>query len=606
MRMTKTSKKFHAEPADEPVSEHDLEAQARKLDQWVHTQLAHLSPGLSPISLSLAFMDWAMHLGQSPGQQMLLMKEFLENANRNLLAAAPETDARFSDETWAQYPYHVMKSLFKAQSDMVQKATQVEGMSDHHRQMVDFFTRQWLDALSPSNWPLTNPNVLHKGVDTKGESLLKGWQNYLKDLENTLSNTSLQPDATLKPLPYVVGKDVAITPGKVIYSNHLIELIHYTPTTAKVFAEPVLIVPSCIMKYYILDLSPHNSMVNYLVSQGHSVFMISWRNPDSNDRNLSLEDYLRMGVMEAMTATRKASGSDRIHAIGYCLGGTFLSIVAAIHDHDHRNDKPRRGKAAQKAASLHPDDLPELASVCLLAAQTDFSEPGALGIFIDDDQLKTLREGMAEKGYMSGKNMAGAFQFLNARELVWSQKTRRYLLGEDEISMDMMSWNADHTRLPERMHNEYLIQFFLHDALAEGHYKFEGRGIALMDIKAPLFVVGTLRDHVSPWKSVYKIHLLTDTDTTFVLVAGGHNAGIISEPGHPRRSFQMDHAAKGHAWMDPDEWAAKAPSHDGSWWPAMHDYLKHHSSKQVAVSSLPKTKSLGDAPGNYILMRYAD
>ena len=602
--MTKTSKKPHAEPAAEP--DHDLEAQARQLDQWVHTQLAHLSPGLSPISLSLAFMDWAMHLGQSPGQQMLLMKDFLENANRNLLSPAPETDARFSDETWSQYPFSAIKTLFKTQADVLQKATQVEGMSDHHRQMVEFFTRQWLDALSPSNWPLTNPEVLHKGMASKGESWLKGWQNYLKDLEDTLSNAAPRPEAVLKPLPYEVGKDVAITQGKVIYSNHLIELIHYTPATDKVFAEPVLIVPSCIMKYYILDLSPHNSMVKYLVSQGHSVFMISWRNPDESDRNLGFEDYLRMGVMEAMTATGKASGSDRIHAIGYCLGGTFLSIVAAIHDHDHRNDKPKRGKAAPKTANLTPDDLPELASVCLLAAQTDFSEPGALGIFIDDDQLKTLREDMAEKGYMSGKSMAGAFQFLNARELVWSQKTRRYLLGEDEISMDMMSWNADHTRLPERMHNEYLTEFFLHDALAEGHYKFEGRGIALMDIKAPLFVVGTLRDHVSPWKSVYKIHLFTDTDTTFVLVAGGHNAGIISEPGHPRRSFQMDHAAKGHAWMDPDEWVAKAPVHEGSWWPAMHDYLKHHSSKMVAVSSLPKTKSLGVAPGRYILMRYAD
>jgi len=605
--MTKTSPKPQAGPITEP--DHNLEEQAKKLDQWVHTQLAHLSPGLSPISLSLAFMDWAMHLGQSPGQQMLLMKDFLEKTQHNLLSPEPETDARFSDETWSQYPYSVLKTLFKTQSDMLQKATQVEGMSDHHRQMVEFFSRQWLDTFSPSNWPLTNPEVLHKGVNSKGESWIKGWQNYLKDLEDTLSKVSAQPEAALKPLPYLVGKDVAITPGKVVFSNHLIELIHYTPTTDKVYAEPVLIVPSCIMKYYILDLSPHNSMVKYLVSQGHSVFMISWRNPDESDRNLSFEDYLRKGVMEGMIATRAASGSDRIHGIGYCLGGTFLSMVAAIHDHDHRNSPPKRKKVVQKTAtpvSLHPDALPELASVCLLAAQTDFSEPGALGIFIDDDQLKTLREDMAEKGYMPGKSMAGGFQFLNARELIWSQKTRRYLFGEDEISMDMMSWNADHTRLPERMHNEYLTELFLHDALAEGHYKFEGRGIALMDIKAPLFVVGTLRDHVSPWKSVYKIHLFTDTDTTFVLVAGGHNAGIISEPGHPRRSFQMDHVGKGHAWMDPDEWAAKAPTHDGSWWPAMHDYLKHHSSKQVLASSLPKTKSLGDAPGQYVLMRYAD
>jgi len=228
--MTQKSPKPHAESAADQETP-DLEVQAKKLDQWVHTQLAHLSPGLSPISLSLAFMDWAMHLGQSPGQQMLLMKDFLEQANRNLLSPAPETDARFSDETWSQYPYSAIKTLFKTQADVLRKSTQVEGMSDHHRQMVDFFTRQWLDALSPSNWPLTNPEVLHKGIASKGESWLKGWQNYVKDLEDTLSNASRQPEAELKPLPYAVGKDVAITPGKVVFSNHLIELIHYTPTT---------------------------------------------------------------------------------------------------------------------------------------------------------------------------------------------------------------------------------------------------------------------------------------------------------------------------------------------------------------------------------------
>jgi polyhydroxyalkanoate synthase len=250
--------------------------------------------------------------------------------------------------------------------------------------------------------------------------------------------------------------------------------------------------------------------------------------------------------------------------------------------------------------------VPELATVTVLAGQTDFSEPGELGVFIDDDQLKTLRESMARTGYLSGKQMAGSFQFLNARDLVWSHSTRRYLLGQDDVGNDMMSWNADVTRLPERMHNEYLSSLFLNNALAAGRYRVGGVGVALMDIRAPLLVVGTVRDHVSPWQSVYKIHLLTDTQTTFILVAGGHNAGIVSEPGHARRSYQINSVEKGHAWTEPDAWTAKAPVIEGSWWPAMHAWLHQRSGKAVSAPVIDPTSVLGDAPGDYVQVRYAD
>lgn len=611
-------------PITPPVNpEHDA---AQALDDAVHAQLAKASMGLSPISLALAYMDWAMHLAVSPGRQMMLAQKLAELPKAlgsvwvpaiqpNVAepsVGAPEPDARFPDPAWHQWPFNVMRQSFRASEDWWREAAQVDGMSAHHRHVVSFFNRQALDAIAPSNWALTNPQVLDKALASWGQSLVKGSQQFMQD---TLTQHVMRHGAvkTPKPLDFKVGQDVAVTPGKVVFRNHLIELIQYAPTTRTVFPEPILMVPSTIMKFYILDLSPENSMVRYLVSQGHTVFMISWRNPDASDRALGMQDYLETGVMAAMGAVKEVTGAPRIHALGYCLGGTYLAIVAAALG---RCQAKTQGTArtTRKKAALHRrkddatclDNMPELATVTLLAAQTDFSEPGELGVFIDDDQLKTLRESMARTGYLTGSQMAASFQFLNARDLVWSRNTRRYLLGEDEVGNDMMSWNADLTRLPERMHNEYLSSLFLNNALADGQYRVSGQGVALMDIKAPMLVVGTVRDHVSPWRSVFKIHLHTHTHTTFILVAGGHNAGIVSEPGHPRRSYQMDHLPKGHGWVDPDDWLAQAPLYDGSWWPAMHAWLKDRSGTPVPAQIVDASRVLGDAPGEYVKVRYAD
>ena len=595
---------------------------AREIDEAFHAQLAKANMGLSPIALTLAYADWAMHLAASPGRQWTLAQRAMalsEQALMDSLTSEPaagadpksvlENDPRFSDAGWSRWPFNALKNGFKASDAWWRESTQVEGMSKHHNHMVNFFTRQSLDALSPSYWPTTNPEVLKKGQESMGQSWIKGYQSYAQDmLEQHKARHSVDGDP-LKPQDFEVGKEVALTPGKVVFRNHLIELIQYTPTTDKVFPEPLLIVPSCIMKYYILDLSPHNSMVRYLVEQGHTVFMISWRNPDASDRDLGMQDYLQMGVMEAMGAVKQRTGAPRIHALGYCLGGTFLSIVAAaLGQGGHKAQSQVQGKNPRRrhedVAGL--DHLPELASVTLLAASTDFSEPGELGVFIDDDQLNTLRQAMARTGYLSGRQMAGSFQFLNSRDLIWSRNTRRYLLGQDEVGNDMMSWNADLTRLPERMHSEYLSSLFLNNALAAGHYRVGGVGVALMDIHAPLLVVGTVRDHVSPWQSVYKIHLLTDTQTTFILAAGGHNAGIVSEPGHAHRSYQMDTVEKGHDWMDPDDWVAQAPLCEGSWWVAMHAWLSERSGKPVAPPTIHAADVLCDAPGENVMVRYGD
>jgi len=597
---------------------------AKAIDDAFHTQLSKANKGMPSISLTLAYADWAMHLAASPGQQLLLAQQAMalgkEVIGTAMQAETPaldadgkpvrEMDPRFTDTGWSKWPFNVMKDSFKASDTWWRQSTEVDGLSPHSQHLVNFYTRQKLDALAPSNFALTNPEVLRVAKETQGQSWIKGYQNYVKDMQAAQKARHASDEADkLQTLDYEVAKDVAISPGKVVYRNHLIELIQYTPTTAKVYPEPLLIVPSNIMKYYILDLSPENSMVRYLVGQGHTVFMISWRNPDASDRDIGMQDYLQMGVMQAMAEVKTQTKAPRIHTMGYCLGGTFLAIVAAALGHgDGKSHRQVRGqnphRREEDATSV--DSLPELASVMLLAAQTEFSEPGELGVFIDDDQLNSLKQAMARTGYLSGRQMAGSFQFMNSRDLIWARNTRRYLLGMDEVGNDMMSWNADLTRLPERMHNEYLSSLFLNNALASGHYRVGGVGVTLGDIKAPMLVVGTVRDSVSPWQSVYKIHQLTETQITFVLAAGGHNAGIISEPGHARRSYQIACTEKGAGWIEPDAWVAKAPLVEGSWWEAMHTWLEERSGKPVTPPKMDPANVLCDAPGEYIMVRYAD
>ena len=583
------------------------------LDETFHGDLTRSTMGLSPIALALAAADWAMHLAASPGRQMVLGQRALALAQQAMATAVnppmdengqpiADNDNRFIDASWRQWPFSALKEGYKANSAWWREAVQVDGMSRHHSHMVEFFNRQIMDTFTPSNWLLTNPEALNKAQETQGQSLLQGYQHFSEDLRK--AETARSTPDVLEPLTFEVGKDVAITPGKVVYRNHLIELIQYAPTTDKVYPEPLLIVPSCIMKYYILDLSQSNSMVKYLVGQGYTVFIISWRNPDASDRDLGMQDYLQMGVMDALAAVKERAGAPRVHALGYCLGGTFLSIVAAAMGRHTR--MAQNQTAGRRAEDRSMERLPELASVTLLAAQTDFSEPGEMGVFIDDEQLKTLRQQMDLKGYLSGSAMAGSFQFLNMRELVFTRNTRRYLLGHEEADFDLMSWNSDLTRLPARMHSEYLSSLFLNNALATGKYRVAGQGIALMDIHAPMLVVGTTRDHVSPWRSVYKIHLQTDTHVTFVLAAGGHNAGIVSEPGRPRRSYQINSIEDNQGWVEPDEWLASAPTRQGSWWEAMDAWLKERSGKPVAPPAIDPAHVLCDAPGEYVMVRYAD
>jgi polyhydroxyalkanoate synthase len=333
------------------------------------------------------------------------------------------------------------------------------------------------------------------------------------------------------------------------------------------------------MKYYILDLSPENSLVHYLVGEGHTVFMVSWRNPTEEDRDLGMDEYRRLGVMAALDAISADMPERRIHACGYCLGGTLLAI---------------------SAAAMARDGDGRLASVTLLAAQTDFTEAGELMVFIDDSQLAFMEHMMWVKGFLETAKMAGAFQLLRSNDLIWSRQVEQYLKGRREPASDLVSWNADQTRMPYRMHSEYLRRLFLENQLMGGLFMVDGRPVSLSDIRAPIFAVGTTRDHIAPWKSVYKINLPADAEVTFVLTSGGHNAGIVSEPGHRGRSYQMSTRQPEDRYVDPEAWAAETPRQEGSWWLEWSRWLAEHSSTQT-VAPPAGGPDLGPAPGNYVL-----
>ncbi|WP_298109949.1 alpha/beta fold hydrolase [Bradyrhizobium sp.] len=574
-------------PAEERTAAtvHDA---AESADRAFHASVARLTGGLSPAAVTLAFADWQLHLLAAPGKCAELAGEAVQHAMDFVNAFSPKhamfqpwsmikpksTDHRFTGRDWELPPFNLLAQAFLLTENWWHLTTSdVRGVARSDAAIVDFVQRQCLDTVAPTNFAGANPKVLRKIIETGGGNFVHGLQNWVEDWLTLLSGG--RPDQQ-----FAVGKDVAVTPGKVVYRNELIELIQYAPTTPTVRPEPVLIVPAWIMKYYILDLSPDNSLVRFLVRNGFTVFMISWKNPSSEDRNLSLEDYRERGVDAAVAAIEKMMPGHEIHAAGYCLGGTLLSIAAA------RMERDRPGC---------------LRSVTLLAAQTDFTEAGELTLFINESQVTFLEDMMWQRGVLGPRQMAGAFQMLRSNDLLWSRLVHDYLIGERARPSDLMSWNADATRMPYRMHSEYLRQLFLNNDLAEGRYHAAGRPIALSDLHKPMFVVGTLRDHVAPWKSVHKIHFLADADTTFVLANGGHNAGIVAAPNEAEHSYQVLRKKATDPYIGPDEWVKLAPSHEGSWWGEWVKFLGGHSGPPVAPPLSEAGKSLPDAPGSYVL-----
>jgi polyhydroxyalkanoate synthase len=541
-----------------------------------------------------AYFDWLTHLAAAPGKRMRLLEKVAKKTVRLALYSSAQAlpdrpmrcieplpqDHRFDADAWQRWPYNVMYQSFLLQQQWWHNATtDVRGVSKQHERMIEFTARQILDMLSPSNNPLINPEVLQRTFEQGGQNLVRGAQNLVEDWQRMVSGKKAAGVDE-----FGAGRNLAVTPGKVVYRNRLIELIQYAPVSGEVKPEPILIVPAWIMKYYILDLSSQNSLVKYLVEHGFTVFMISWKNPGPQDRDLGMEDYRKLGIMAAMDAISAIVPNQLVHAVGYCLGGTLLSVAAA---------------------AMARDGDERLRSVTLLAAQTDFTEAGELTLFVNESELAFLEDMMWEQGFLDATQMAGSFQLLNSNDLIWSRLTRTYLMGEREPIIDLMAWNADTTRMPYRMHSEYLRHFFLDNDLAEGRYRVAGNPIALNDIAAPIFAVGTTRDHIAPWRSVHKIHLFSDAEITFVLTSGGHNGGIVAAPGSGHRNYQTLTKTGTDNYLDPDAWIAAAPRKEGSWWPEWLAWLERRSGAPVTRPEMgAATKGYApicDAPGTYVL-----
>lgn len=562
------------------------------LDRWWHARQAPFTKGVSPAAMGLAFADWWMHFQGAPAHVQTVLNNYakrcaalaLQSAKGDSAESVVEpgpNDHRFQDETWKRQPFHAAAQSFLLLQQCVHELTTgIPGTQAHSEHVVSFALRQWLDMFSPSNFLMTNPEVLVATHNELGQNLARGATALMEDLQRQWLGKPPVGTEAFRP-----GYEIAATPGRVVYRNRLIEVLHYAPSTEEVQKEPILIVPAWIMKYYILDLSEHNSMVKYLRDQGHSVFMISWHNPDAADRDLGMQDYLELGILSAIAVISQIYPEQKINAVGYCLGGTLLSIAAAF---------------------LGRENKTVLNSVTLLASQTDFSDAGELTLFIDESELNYLEDMMWEQGYLDTTQMAGAFQLLRSTDLIWSNNVRKYLLGKGDALNDMMAWNADATRMPCRMHSEYLRKLFLNNDLSEGRYEVYGAPVTLREIRVPVFAVGTETDHVSPWRSVYKIHFLTGGERTFVLTSGGHNAGIVSEPGHKGRHYRIGPHHPGDAYVDPQRWVDLHSAKDGSWWPAWSDWLKQHNSGTRPAERIEARADIpfyGDAPGLYVLER---
>ncbi|KAA0579076.1 class I poly(R)-hydroxyalkanoic acid synthase [Azospirillum sp. B21] len=547
-----------------------------------------------PMGVGHAFLEMTTRMMADPAKlmqaQMSLWQDYLTLWQRTTqrffgqetqpVIAPAKDDRRFKDAAWDENTLFdfIKQSYLLSARWMQSTVNQVEGLDDHTAKKVDFYTRQFVDAMAPSNFVMTNPEVLRATIESGGENLVKGLEHLLKDLERgkgELRISMTDYDA------FQLGKNIAVTPGKVVFQTSLMQLIQYTPTTPDVNKRPLMIVPPWINKFYILDLREKNSFIKWAVDQGHTVFVLSWVNPDETLAAKGFEDYMVEGPLAALDAIQKATGERDVNAIGYCLGGTLLASTLAY-------------MAAKK------DD--RIKSATFFTTMLDFTEAGELSVFIDEEQLTFIEGQMAEQGYLDGSKMATTFNMLRANDLIWSFVVNNYLLGKDPFPFDLLYWNGDSTRMPAAMHSFYLRNMYQKNMLAQpGAVTLKGVPIDLTKVKVPALFLSAREDHIAPWKSTYSGAQLFSGPVKFVLGASGHIAGVVNPPAANKYCYwTSDKLAK-----TSDEWLEKATQTPGSWWPEWNKWVGQFAdgkvpARQPGDGALP---ALEDAPGSYVKVK---
>ncbi len=575
-------------------------AQSQRLVQEFLEKQQGSTPGpVDPLNISEAFMALTTQMMQHPAQvaqaQMDLWQSYVQlwqNTAQRMLghtddtveapAAAKKKDKRFKGEEWDENEIFsfIKESYLLTSSWLTETVGKVEGLDPKTAKKVDFYTRQFVDALSPSNFLMTNPVVLKETLATNGENLVHGLENVLKDLERgkgKLAISMTDMDA------FEVGGNVATTPGKVVLQTDLMQLIQYEPVTEQVHKRPLLICPPWINKYYILDLRPENSFIKWCTEQGLTVFVISWVNPDEKLSGKTFEDYMNEGLLAALDGVEQATGEREVTTIGYCLGGSLMATTLAY-------------------MGAIGDD--RIKATTFFTAQVDFSEPGELGVFIDDEQLTYLEQMMEQKGYLDGSEMASTFNMLRANDLIWSFVVNNYLMGKDPFPFDLLFWNSDATRMPPKMHSFYLREMYQkNNLIVPGAIEMNGVGIDLANVKVPVYLQAGKDDHIAPYQSVFKATKHFAGPTRFMLAGSGHIAGVVNPPEPVKYQHWTNDRRK--KYDTPDAWLADATEHPGSWWPDWIKWMQKHSGKMVParVPGEGKLPVLEDAPGSYVKVR---
>lgn len=588
-----------AEKTTEQAALQESQDMGTKMLQSAIQQNMSMFKGYSadPFNMGKTYMDALMSLWRNPVATMNAQTEFMRDSLRlwqytaqrlagdesssDPVIEPQKGDNRWRSEDWSSnLVFDYIKQSYLLSARLIESTMDsAEGLDEKEQKRLSFFTKQLVDAMAPTNYPMTNPEVLKATLENKGENLVAGLKNFVRDLEQgdgQLKIAMTDPDA------FTLGENVATTPGKVIFQNRMFQLIQYSPSTEKVNKRPLLIFPPWINKFYILDLQPKNSLIKWMVDQGHTVFVVSWVNPDDDSfADVGWETYLTEGIYEALDQVEKETAVSEINVVGYCIAGTLLASALA-----HMKG---RGDSRIKSATF-------------FTALIDFSEPGDLGVFVDDAQISTLEEGIEERGFHSGKSMSSAFNMLRSNDLIWSFYINNYLLGKDPTIFDLLYWNSDSTNMPGKMHSYYLRNMYLENKLCQpGALNIADVDIDVSTVDIPCYFISAHDDHIAPWVSTYAGARLFSGPVRFVLGGSGHIAGIVNPPAKNKYGYRVGPAKLP---AHPDDWLKKAKEHEGSWWPDWDKWLKSKEKEQV--DARPPGKVLGvleDAPGSYVMKR---